>query len=94
MMGGLQTLVLMGGLKVPPPPFLFVKTIEKVIRLCTVLKKNYLIGSFKDKAIFHVISETKVKSFIIQSLILSISDGQTYRHTNLLSTNGPTDGHS
>ena len=28
-----------GGLKVPSP-FLFVKTIEKVIRLCTVLKKN------------------------------------------------------
>ena len=55
MMGGLQTLVLMGGLKVPPPLSLFVKTIEKVIRLCTVLKKNYLIDSFKDKAIFHVI---------------------------------------
>ena len=30
--------------------FLFVKTIEKVIRLCTVLKK---IGSFEDGAIFH-----------------------------------------
>ena len=29
-----------GGLKVPPP-FLFVKTIEKVIRLCTALKKKY-----------------------------------------------------
>ena len=28
-----------GGLKVPPL-FLFVKTIEKVIRLCTVLKKK------------------------------------------------------
>ena len=55
MMGGLQTLVLMGTLS--PPPFLFVKTIEKVIRLCTVLKKKYLIGSFKDKAIFHVILE-------------------------------------
>ena len=39
MMGGLQTLVLIGGLKVPPL-FLFVKTIEKVIRLCTVLKKK------------------------------------------------------
>ena len=58
--GGLQTLVMMGGgglLKVPPPLFLFVKTIEKVIRLCTVLKKNSLIDSFKDKAIFHVILE-------------------------------------
>ena len=30
-----------GGLKVPPP-FLFVKTIEKVIRLCTALKKKIL----------------------------------------------------
>ena len=45
-----------GGLKVPPL-FLFVKTIEKVIRLCTVLKKNSWIDSFKDKAIFHVILE-------------------------------------
>ena len=51
-MGGLQTLVLMGaGLKVPLP-VLFVKTIEEVLRLCTVLKKKL----FKDKAIFHVIS--------------------------------------
>ena len=49
MMGG-------GGLKVPPY-FLFVKTIEKVIRLCTVLRKKNLIGSFEDKAIFHVILE-------------------------------------
>ena len=47
MMGGLQTLVLMGGggLKVPPP-FLFVKTIEKVIRLCTVLKKKLFDWQF------------------------------------------------
>ena len=36
--------------------FLFVKTIEKVIRLCTMLKKK-LSGSFEDKAIFHVIQE-------------------------------------
>ena len=57
MMGGLQTLVMMRGGSKCPPPFLFVKTIEKVIRLCTVLKKNYLIGSFKDKAIFRVILE-------------------------------------
>ena len=34
-----------GGLKVPPP-FLFVKTIEKVIRLCTVLKKKILDWQF------------------------------------------------
>ena len=44
-----------GAQSAPPPLFLFVKTLEKVIRLCTVLKKNYLIDSFKDKAIFHVI---------------------------------------
>ena len=29
-----------GGSKCPPPLFLFVKTIEKVIRLCTVLRKK------------------------------------------------------
>ena len=34
-------------------PFLFVKTIEKVIRLCTVLI-CYLISSFEDMGIFHV----------------------------------------
>ena len=34
-----------GGLKVPPP-FLFVKTIEKVIRLCTALKKKILDWQF------------------------------------------------
>ena len=41
LLGLFQTLVLMGGggLKVPPL-FLFVKTLEKVIRLCTVLKKK------------------------------------------------------
>ena len=30
------------------------KTIEKVINLCTVLKKKFLSGSFEDRAIFHV----------------------------------------
>ena len=44
-----------GGGAQSTPLFLFVKTIEKVKRLCTVLKKNYLIDSYKDKAIFHVI---------------------------------------
>ena len=44
MMGGLQTLVLMG-LKVLPP-FFFVKTIEKVIRLCSALKKKILDWQF------------------------------------------------
>ena len=36
------------------PLFLFVKTIENVIRLCTVLKKKSLSGCFEDRAIFHV----------------------------------------
>ena len=34
-----------GGLNLPPSPILFVKTIEKVIRLCTVLIFFYS-GSF------------------------------------------------
>ena len=34
-----------GGLKVPPP-ILFVKTIEKVIRLCTVLKNKLFDWQF------------------------------------------------
>ena len=38
----------------PPLPFLFVKTIEKVIRLCTVLIFFCLLsGSFEDMGIFH-----------------------------------------
>ena len=41
-----------GGLKWPL--FLFLKTIEKEIRLCTVLI-FFFIGSFEDRAIFHVI---------------------------------------
>ena len=51
------TLVMIGGMgaqSAPSPLFLFVKTIEKVIRLYTVLKKK-LSGSFENKAIFHVI---------------------------------------
>ena len=47
MMGGAE------GRKVPPL-FLFVKALEKVIRLCNVL--NFcLSGSFEDRAVFHVI---------------------------------------
>ena len=38
----------------PPPLFLFVKTIENVIRLCTVLKKKSLSGGLEDMVIFHV----------------------------------------
>ena len=52
MLRGKYTLVMIGGgwgAQSPPPPILFVKTIEKVIRLCTVLKKK-LSGSFEDKA--------------------------------------------
>ena len=33
-----------GGLKVPPTLFLFVKAIEKVIRLCTVMKKKHFLS--------------------------------------------------
>ena len=46
-----------GGAQSAPHPIFVLKTIEKVIRLCTVLKKKKLIGSFEDKAIFHVILE-------------------------------------
>ena len=42
------------GAQSAPPLFLFVKTIEKVIRLCTVLKKKKLSGSFEDRTISHV----------------------------------------
>ena len=35
-----------GGAQSAPPPFLFVKTIEKVIRLCTALKKKILDWQF------------------------------------------------
>ena len=35
-----------GGAQSAPPPFLFVKTIEKVIRLCTVLKKKLFYWQF------------------------------------------------
>ena len=31
------------------------KTIEKVIRLCTLLKEKFLSDSFEDRGIFHVI---------------------------------------
>ena len=53
-MGCLKLLVLMrgGGVESNPPPFLFVKTIEKVIILCTVL--IFLSGSFLDMGLFHV----------------------------------------
>ena len=38
------------GLKVPPPLFLFVKTTEKVIRLCTALN-FFLSGGCEDRDI-------------------------------------------
>ena len=55
MIRGKYTLVMIGGgTKCPPPLFLFVKSIEKVIRLCTVLRRKKMSGSFEDRAIFHV----------------------------------------
>ena len=58
-MGGLQTLVLMGGGAQSAPPPIFIcenhrKSNEKIMHC---VEKIYLIGSFKDKAIFHVILE-------------------------------------
>ena len=41
------------GFNLPPPPILFVKTKEKIIRLCTVLS-FYFSGSFGDIGIFYV----------------------------------------
>ena len=38
----------------PSPQFSFVKTIEKVIRLCTALIFFFLNGIFEDMGIFHV----------------------------------------
>ena len=42
---------MMGGGAQSAPLFLFVKTIEKVIRLCTVLKKKKLSGGCEDRDI-------------------------------------------
>ena len=56
------------GLKVPPPtPFLFVKTIEKVIRLCTVLK-FFLSGGCEDRDILWAF----FTNLSIESLYLSL----------------------
>ena len=44
----------MGGGGSKCPPIFICEIIEKVIRLCTVLKKKSLSGSFKDRTIFHV----------------------------------------
>ena len=60
MMGGLQTLVLMGGGgggSKSPPIFICEKNKKNNKIMHCVEKKNYLIGSFKDKVIFHVILE-------------------------------------
>ena len=59
-MGGLQTLVLMGGggeAQSAPPIFICENHRKSNKIMHCVEKKNYLIGSFKDKAIFHVILE-------------------------------------
>ena len=37
-----------GGSKCPPPLSLFMKTIEKVIRLCTMIKKKNFSGGCED----------------------------------------------
>ena len=61
-----------GGSSKCPPLFLFVKTIEKVIRLCTVLNIFFLSGSFEDKAIFHLNLEIIVMITILElSLFLN-----------------------
>ena len=45
-----------GGLKVPPPPIFICENHRESNKIMhCVEKKKYLIGSFKDKAIFHVI---------------------------------------
>ena len=66
-MGCFKLLVLMGrgGGEAIPPPFLFVKTIEKVIRLCTVLMFYFLNGSFEEMGIFHVFQ----LSFVVGGII-------------------------
>ena len=43
---GKKTLVMMGGGLKVPSPFLFVNPIEKVLRLCTVLKKKLFDWQF------------------------------------------------
>ena len=57
-MGGLQNLVLMGGGALSAPPIFICENNRKSNKIMhCVEKKNYLIGSFKDKANFHVILE-------------------------------------
>ena len=47
-----------GGLKVPPPlPIFICENNRKSNKIMHCVEKKYLIGSFKDKAIFHVILE-------------------------------------
>ena len=69
LMACLKLLVLMGwgeGLKVPPPLSLFVKPIEKVIRLCTVLIffiywwLLYIMGIFNDFLAPNYLSISKI----------------------------------
>ena len=56
LMGCLKLIVLMGGGVESMTQFLFVKTIEKVIRLSTAL--IFFSGSFEDIGIFHVFQLT------------------------------------
>ena len=46
-----------GGSKGPPPIFIFENNRKSNKIMHCVEEKKYLIGSFKDKAIFHVILE-------------------------------------
>ena len=45
------------GAQSTPPPLFFCENYRKSNKIMHCVKKNYLIGSFKDKAIFHVILE-------------------------------------
>ena len=56
MMGGLQTLVLLGGAQSAPPIFIC-ENHRKSNKIMHCVEKKNLNDSFKDKAIFHVILE-------------------------------------
>ena len=58
-----------GGLKVPPPLFFFLKTIEKLIRLCTVLN-FFLSGGCEDRDMLWVFLTNLSIESIYQSLEL------------------------
>ena len=55
MMGGKYTLIMMGGSKCPP--YFFCENNRKSNKIMHCVEEKKSIGSFKDKAIFHVILE-------------------------------------